>query len=187
MTETTLTLIRHGQTDWNLQGRLQGRSDIPLNETGREQAREVGRELAASGRHWDVLVSSPLARARETAQLIGEQLGLTLSGTYEDLVERAFGDAEGYDCTGMSDDERHAFMEHHGETAEDVIRRGIAVLQQIIRDHPGKNVMVVAHGTIIRLTVDRIRGTQLHSLANGEVLDVTSAEVAAASAEESRG
>ncbi|MBX7556009.1 histidine phosphatase family protein, partial [Streptomyces sp. tea 10] len=52
MSETTLTLIRHGQTDWNLQRLLQGRTDIPLNDTGREQARAVGRELAASGRHW---------------------------------------------------------------------------------------------------------------------------------------
>ncbi|CAL8896412.1 histidine phosphatase family protein [Kocuria varians] len=186
MTDTTLTLIRHGQTDWNLQGRLQGRSDIPLNETGREQAREVGRELAASGRHWDALVSSPLQRARETAELIGEQIGLTLSGTYEDLVERSFGDAEGYDCTGKSDEQRHAFMEEHGETTEDVIRRGIAVLQRIVADYPDQDVMVVAHGTIIRLTVDRIRGTKLHSLANGEVLDVTAAEVCAASASEPR-
>ena len=55
MSETTLTLIRHGQTDWNLQRLLQGRTDIPLNDTGREQARAVGRELAASGRHWDAV------------------------------------------------------------------------------------------------------------------------------------
>ena len=131
MSETTLTLIRHGQTDWNLQRLLQGRTDIPLNDTGREQARAVGRELAASGRHWDALVSSPLQRARETARIIGAQLGLAPAGTYADLAERSFGDAEGYDCTGMTEDERHAFMEEHGEAAEHVVQRGIAVLREI--------------------------------------------------------
>ena len=180
MSETTLTLIRHGQTDWNLQRRLQGRSDIPLNDTGREQARAVGRELAVSGGHWDVLVSSPLQRARETAQVIGREIGLELSRTYEDLVERAFGDVEGRDCTGMGDDERHAMMEKHGEATEDVVQRGLSVLRTILTDFPGKDVMVVAHGTLIRLTLDRVLGTELPSLDNGQVLTVTAEQVLSA-------
>jgi len=180
VSDTTLTLIRHGQTDWNLQRRLQGRSDIPLNDTGREQARAVGRELAASGEHWDALVSSPLMRAKETAEIIGEQIGLPLSRTYDELVERSFGDAEGYDCTGTTDDERHAIMDRHGEATEDVVQRGLAVLRRILEDHPGQHVMVVAHGTLIRLTVDRILGTELPSLENGQVLTVTAGQVLAA-------
>ncbi|RKQ33739.1 histidine phosphatase family protein [Kocuria tytonis] len=180
MSETTLTLIRHGQTDWNLQRKLQGRSDIPLNDTGRDQARTVGRELAASGEHWDALVSSPLQRARETAEIIGEQIGLPLSRTYDDLVERAFGEVEGYDCTGTTDDERHALMEEHGEVAEDVVQRGLSVLRRIIADFPGEDVMVVAHGTLIRLTLDRVLDTELPSLENGQVLTVTADQVAAA-------
>ena len=181
MSETTLTLIRHGQTDWNVQRRLQGRSDIPLNDTGREQALAVGRELAASGEHWDVLVSSPLQRARETAQIIGRQIGLDLSRTYDDLVERAFGDVEGRDYTGTSDDERHALMEEYGEATEDVVQRGLSVLRRIIDDFPGSDVMVVAHGTLIRLTLDRVLDTELPSLENGQVLTVTAEQVLAAS------
>ena len=180
MSETTLTLIRHGQTDWNLQRLLQGRTDIPLNDTGREQARAVGRELAASGRHWDALVSSPLQRARETARIIGAQIGLTPAGTYADLAERSFGDAEGYDCTGMTEDERHAFMEEHGEAAEHVVQRGIAVLREIAARYPQQDVMIVAHGTFIRLTAGRILGVELPSLQNGEVVEVTTQQLAAA-------
>ncbi|WP_162893257.1 histidine phosphatase family protein [Microbacterium halotolerans] len=91
---TTIVLIRHGQTDWNLAGRIQGSSDIPLNETGRDQARDAGRRL--SGRGFTKVVSSTLVRASETAQLVAAQLGLT--GPDErvpDLVERAYGAAEG--------------------------------------------------------------------------------------------
>lgn len=177
VTDALLTLIRHGQTDWNFQGRLQGRTDIPLNDTGREQARDVGRQLAASGQSWDALVSSPLARTRETAQIIGRAVGLELSATYDDLVERSYGDAEGYRCNHMSTDERHAFMEQHGEAAADVIERGLAVLRRIVADHPGQNVMVVSHGTFIRLTAGHVLGRELHSLANGEVITVTAAAV----------
>ena len=55
--DTSLALVRHGQTDWNLAGRLQGRTDIPLNETGREQAREVGRKLI--GQDFSLILASP--------------------------------------------------------------------------------------------------------------------------------
>ncbi|MCT1801333.1 histidine phosphatase family protein [Kocuria carniphila] len=180
MTDSSLSLIRHGQTDWNFARRLQGRTDIPLNETGREQAREVGRELAASEEHWDVLVSSPLSRARETAEIIGEAVGLVVSRVYDDLIERSFGDIEGYDCSHMTEEERHAFMEQHGEHTADLVDRGVAVLQQIISDYPGQNVMIVSHGSFIRLTAGHILNRKLRSLENGEVVTVTADEVTAA-------
>ena len=68
----SLTLLRHGQTDWNKQNLMQGSSDIPLNDVGREQAVETGKELVRRGLSYDVLVSSPLSRALETAQMVGE-------------------------------------------------------------------------------------------------------------------
>lgn len=177
MTDSSLSLIRHGQTDWNFARRLQGRIDIPLNETGREQAREVGRELAASGEHWDVLVSSPLSRARETAEIIGEAVGLEVSRVYDDLIERSFGDIEGYDCSHMTEEERHAFMEQHGEHTADLVARGVALLRQIVDDYPGQNVMIVSHGSFIRLTAGHILNRKLRSLENGEVVTVTADEV----------
>ena len=68
--------IRHGQTDWNRDDRLQGSSDIPLNETGREQAHEAAGLLRDGG--WEVIVSSPLMRARDTAQIIADDLNIEL-------------------------------------------------------------------------------------------------------------
>lgn len=177
VTDSSLSLIRHGQTDWNFARRLQGRTDIPLNATGREQARDVGRELAASGEHWDVLVSSPLSRARETAEIIGKTVGLTLSRTYDNLIERSFGDIEGYDCGHMTEEDRHAFMEQHGEHTADLVARGVAVLRQISNDYPGQNVMVVSHGSFIRLTAGHILDRKLRSLDNGDVVTVTAADV----------
>ncbi|NQD41453.1 histidine phosphatase family protein, partial [Glutamicibacter halophytocola] len=88
-----LGFVRHGQTQWNLEGRLQGSSDIPLNDTGRSQAREAVKVLGAGG--WDVIVSSPLSRARETAQIIAEGLGLELGPSYDLLIERDYAQGEG--------------------------------------------------------------------------------------------
>src|SRR5690606_7043497 len=91
----TFALIRHGQTDWNLEGRMQGSTDIPLNATGRDQARVAGGILTDAGEAWDVVVSSPLGRARETASIIAETLGVPLGESYAGLAEQDFGNAEG--------------------------------------------------------------------------------------------
>ena len=84
--------IRHGQTDWNLEGRMQGRTDIPLNETEREQARAA--ILYSKNLNIDLIVSSPLKRAFETAEIIGQALNLKVE-THQDLQERHFGSNEG--------------------------------------------------------------------------------------------
>ena len=79
MTKTVIGLLRHGQTNWNIDFRLQGVTDIPLNETGIEQARIAGEVLAqaaTTGDAWDLILSSPLSRARDTAEMVGQAIGV---------------------------------------------------------------------------------------------------------------
>ena len=150
-----LALIRHGQTDWNLLGRMQGRTDIPLNATGREQALAAASALAAEP--WDAVVSSPLGRARETAELIAVTLDVPLGGTYDELIEQDFGAAEGTLVTEL--DARWPDRDFADkEPDEEVGPRGIRGLDRIARDHDGARVLVVAHGTLIRNTLAEING-----------------------------
>ncbi|SEE24334.1 histidine phosphatase family protein [Ruania alba] len=92
MTAGTVLLWRHGQTDYNVGGRLQGQVDIPLNETGIAQAEAAARVLAAAGP--TAIVASDLSRAHATAQALGEVTGVTVT-TDQRLRERSFGDWEG--------------------------------------------------------------------------------------------
>lgn len=98
-----IIFIRHGQTDWNAEGRMQGQQDIPINETGREQAHRNGRELKSllAQDDWKAIdfqfLSSPMARTRETMELVRTELGLepTDYGLDDRLKEITFGSMEG--------------------------------------------------------------------------------------------
>jgi uncharacterized phosphatase len=142
---THLVLVRHGQTDWNLQGRIQGSSDIPLNETGRRQAREAGRQLADE--RWDAIVASPLIRAFETAQLIAAGIGLPNVEAIDDLRERAYGAAEG--LTGREAEDRYHGSVPGRETREQVLERVHPALVRLAEERPGQSVLVVTHGGVI--------------------------------------
>jgi uncharacterized phosphatase len=161
-----LGFIRHGQTNWNAEGRLQGSSDIPLNEVGRQQARDAVTVLGAGT--WDAIVSSPLSRARETAEIIAAGLGIELGRSYDELIERDYGQAE-----GMQDGEwEKLWPDKIGggiETLDSVVSRGRAAIELIAADFPGKNVAVVCHGTIIRYTLSALAGNQFDSILNGSV------------------
>jgi uncharacterized phosphatase len=150
-----LALIRHGQTDWNLDGLMQGRTDIPLNDTGREQA--LAAASALSGERWDAVVSSPLVRARETAEIIATALGVPLGAGYDELIEQDFGIAEGTHVSEL--DVRWPDRDFAGkEPDEEVGLRGLRGIERITDDHPGARVLVVAHGTLIRQTLAEISG-----------------------------
>ena len=150
-----IALIRHGQTDWNLALRMQGRSDIPLNDTGREQARVAAAALAAEP--WDVVVSSPLLRARETAEIIATALGVPLGASYNELLEQDFGVAEGTLVDELAT--RWPDRDFAGMEPDEVVGpRGIRGLERIALDHPGARVLAVAHGTLIRYTLAAISG-----------------------------
>ena len=161
----TLAFIRHGQTEWNAAGRLQGSSDIPLNALGRQQAKDVVHSLSEG---WQVIVSSPLARARETAQIIADGLGIELGRSYDLLAERDYGQAEG--VTAAEALHRWPDKKYPGlESLDSVVARGTAALQQIASEYPRTNVVIVGHGTVIRYTLASLAGRPLDQIVNGSV------------------
>ena len=150
-----IALIRHGQTDWNLQGLMQGRSDIPLNETGREQARVAASAL--SSEPWDAVVSSPLVRARETAELIGSALRVPLGASYDELIEQEFGEAEGVPVADLG--ARWPDRDFEGKEPDEAVGpRGIRALERVASEHADSRVLVVTHAMVIRHTLAAISG-----------------------------
>lgn len=171
MTTGSITLIRHGQTNWNKQRLMQGTSDIPLNQVGRAQAHETATALKARGFTYDVVVPSPLSRAHETAQIIAAEFGLTVSKTYEGLVERGYGEAEGLDISEEARRTPDAFYEGV-ESERSVYLRGIETLRQIAADFPEKHVIVVSHGSLIRRALSATHGREFGTVANAEPFEV---------------
>jgi probable phosphoglycerate mutase len=162
---TTFALIRHGQTDWNAQRRLQGASDIPLNDVGRGQASNA--VAALSGYEWDAIVSSPLSRAAETADLIGAGLGLSgETRRVPELTERSFGPAEGLQDGPELDALRIPGGFRGAESEGEAACRGLAALEALAEEFRGRRVLVVAHGTLIRLSLSRAIGRTLQSIDN---------------------
>jgi uncharacterized phosphatase len=140
-------LVRHGETDWNRERRIQGSSDIPLNSTGRAQAKATGELL--SRRQWDGIFASPLSRAMDTAQIIADEIGLAAPVAVAAVVERRYGDAEGR--TGSEVDELYpGTSEVPGrESREAVIERALPALVELAERNHGKSIIVVAHGGVI--------------------------------------
>lgn len=146
--KTYIALVRHGVTDWNYDGRAQGHSDIPLNEEGRRQAEAVAARLSTE--RWDAIYCSNLSRALSTAQAIARRTGheLTLDAR---LRERNIGVAE-----GTVEAERQArwpgvpFNSLPGlENNQELGERGLGVLTEIAKRHPGQRLIVVSHGGLI--------------------------------------
>lgn len=149
---TRFFLVRHGETDWNKVRRIQGVSDIPLNDTGREQAHAVAEILAAHS--FDVIVSSPLSRARDTASIIAKRLGMPGPEIVDGLIERDYGDAEGSNGQDLD----HLYppgTEIPGrEPREAVTARALQALRELANEHPDSDVIAVAHGGVIRSVVE---------------------------------
>jgi uncharacterized phosphatase len=164
--EVTFAFIRHGQTNWNRDGRLQGASDIPLNDLGRQQAADAVTELA--GTQWDAIVSSPLSRARETAEIIAAGLGIELGPSYDNLIERNYGDGEGATAEVIA--EKWPDHNYPGlETLDSVIARAKVALTEIEATYGDKNVIIVCHGTLIRYTLGNLANRRFDAIRNGSV------------------
>ncbi|MGO2745164.1 histidine phosphatase family protein [Microbacterium sp.] len=163
---TLITLVRHGQTDWNVARRIQGSTDIPLNDTGRSDALAAAELLSDSTHH--VIYASPLVRAHETARIIASRLDLAAPETAHDLREREFGEGEGL----LVEEYLERFTNWHGapsgaESLETVRDRALAALDVIARDSRrrsapvAESVIVVTHGGVIRSLLNHATGGTL--------------------------
>jgi len=165
---TELYLVRHGETDWNRQHRIQGLTDIPLNATGRTQARATGRLLAR--RTWDGIYASPLSRAMETARIIAEEVGLGEPQAIPELVERNYGDAEGLDFAEVERRYPDRIDVPGQESREAVVARVVPALRALAAQHPGESLIVVSHGGAIRSVLTAVDPDYSHGMiTNGSV------------------
>lgn len=158
--ELVLGLLRHGQTDWNIDFRLQGVTDIPLNEVGREQAFAAAKHINASD--WDLVLTSPLSRAYETAMNVVSEVGFDEDQIRVDdrLLERSFGEAEGLLHSQWR--ERYAGLDAPGsESRADFRTRCQRLLDAIAEEFAGQRLLAVSHGALIR---ELIRITSLGEL-----------------------
>lgn len=156
-TPTVVCIIRHGETDWNSLGKLQGTEDIELNELGRAQAIETARYFETES--WDAVVSSPLKRAFETAQIIAQRLSIAKVHVVEEIKERSYGAASGL----LPEERRSRFPDGvipGQEEFEHLRQRAMTGLNRIVTDFMGQRIIVVSHGGLTN--------SILYSLSGGE-------------------
>jgi glucosyl-3-phosphoglycerate phosphatase len=173
---TNLLLARHGETDWNRDGRFQGHADPPLNERGRQQAHALADLLRTEG--IEAIYSSDLLRAQETAQIVAGRLGLDVVLDPQ-LRERDVGEWSG--LTRAEIEERfpeqlrawRAGAVTIGESREALSDRVLAAARRISKAHPDGHVLVVSHGGALRM-LRHAAGEQLSGpgLANTEVVRI---------------
>jgi probable phosphoglycerate mutase len=182
---TVILLARHGETDWNSERRWQGHADRPLNDVGREQARELAESLA--DRTIDVVYSSDLLRAHETALIVADRLGLPVDvdpGLREvdvgDWSGRVHSEIEGLDPDGYRRWREGGKGWAGGESYEEMGERVVAAVLRLAARHPGEAVLIVTHGGSIRacrataagLDYAASRVSAIGSMANCEVAEL---------------
>lgn len=155
---TEITIIRHGETIWNTQQRIQGQLNSNLSENGILQAELVAKALAK--REFDVLISSDLERAAETAKIINQQLLLPLEYN-ANLRERSFGKVEGMSFAEINQqypDEYQSYKQRDpkfaftgGESIEQLFKRVTSEMEAIARKFSDKKVLIVSHGLVLEM------------------------------------
>ena len=172
----SIFLARHGETEWNRAGRWQGKTDIPLSDVGRAQARALGALLA--GRGIAEVHASDLTRASETAEIVARVLGIARCNVDARLRERGFGCFEGFtreECAERYPDAWARYLFDRRSTPPDaepqaeVATRIIAALTDIARAPRanGDAALVISHGGTIRTFIHEVTGTAPPPLDNG--------------------
>jgi broad specificity phosphatase PhoE len=162
---TSIYLVRHGQTAWNKEEIFRGRTDIPLDETGLKQAELVGQYFKGMETHG--IFSSPLSRAWQTAQKIAEFHNLKVQ-PLQGILDMSFGNWEGRPHQEIRENDRQTYRhwveEPHlvrlpgGEGLDDVRVRAMAAMEEVIRNHPGKTLVLVTHRVVNKVLICGILG-----------------------------
>lgn len=147
-----LYVVRHGQTDWNIQARLQGHIDTQLNETGRMQAETLAQKM--KNIHFDLIISSPLTRALDTAKTINKNKNLQII-INNSLIERGFGNFEGsddlskYNCNiNMLLNYELNYSKHNVEPIQNLFERVKSFLNYCSNNFPTKSILLVTHAGV---------------------------------------
>jgi broad specificity phosphatase PhoE len=163
--ETTVFLIRHGVTAWHAEGRVLGQRDIPLSAAGVAQAEEAA--VALAGVKMSEVLSSPLQRAIQTAEIIGQQAGIEVARDPR-LIDFQLGKWTGMTYADVATNEEYQrFLRQPeseripgGESLEDIRKRSVAAIDQALRDNPtGDALAIVTHAGIIRVLVTHYMGS----------------------------
>ena len=163
---TRVCFVRHGETDWNIERRMQGHIDLPLNAKGEEQAQALGRFF--SGQQADALYSSDLLRARQTAQPIADALQRPMNVTAA-LREQHFGRCEGKvlaEIAALNPDDAQALLSRDpdyatpggGESRRQHEARILGCIAGLVSVHPGQTLVVVTHGGVLDVIYRRVHG-----------------------------
>lgn len=175
----TAILMRHGETPWNREGRVMGSRPVELDDDGREQVRSavaLARVLAP-----DLIVTSPLARARQSAEIIAEGAGNPPLSVEADLSEVLYGRWEGMVYGDLVDDAEYLRYRERpldtptpgGETIVQVQARGVGAITRTLAANPGKRVLFVSHGDIIRTVLCHYLGLPLENFRRLRVDNAT--------------
>lgn len=178
-----LCIARHGETDWNAAGVLQGWIDVPINQRGREQALELADKLGSS--RFSRIYSSPLIRSLETARMIAARLGLEPPVCHEGLKERYFGVIQGIPKNELAELNPVLFQQissrnpacdfEQGETMDEFASRVLESLTDIAAQNAGARILVITHGWVMDVITRHIRGLPRSAILhmkrkNGECL-----------------
>ncbi|MCK9283680.1 MAG: histidine phosphatase family protein [Rhodocyclaceae bacterium] len=169
-----ICVVRHGETDWNMSGILQGWTDVPLNEVGRRQADELAAGFADAG--FSAIWSSPLIRARETAEVIAKALQLPPPYSHEGLKERHFGMIQGVPKTELGELNPLLLQQilrrnpaadfDQGESMDDFANRIFAAIADIGARHAGARVLVITHGWVMDVITRHLEGLPRSAILN---------------------
>jgi probable phosphoglycerate mutase len=163
---TRICFVRHGETDWNIERRMQGHIDLPLNAKGEEQAQALGRFF--SGQQADAVYSSDLLRARQTAQPIADALQRPMNVTTA-LREQHFGRCEGKvfaEIAVLNPDDAQALRSRDpdyatpggGESRRQHEARILSCIADLVSAHSGQTLVVVTHGGVLDVIYRRVHG-----------------------------
>lgn len=172
-----LLLTRHGETDWNLQRRIQGSTDTDLNETGRRQAMQLAESLLLSEDRPDIVYTSGLKRALETAEIAAKRLQITCL-IHPGLEEIGFGLWEGLTWEQVEDKYPELYQIWHtdrryghppeGESYQDLLNRVVPALQDIIQKEGGssadRRILIVTHSAVIMSLLSHLNRTPFHEM-----------------------
>ncbi len=172
MSTAQLCIARHGETDWNKSGILQGWLDVPINAHGRTQAAVMAQTFARQG--FDAVWTSTLVRARETAEILSLALQLAAPRSHAGLKERNFGAIQGIPKSELAEfnpTQLEQILRRNpaaqfvgGESMDEFADRVLGALSDIGVCHPGQRVLVITHGWVLDVLTRHIGGLARHAV-----------------------